>query len=189
MVFTGIQGAKSRYDLEMTDEGLMVTDTYTDELIKAILVKKRKNSTEDRWRIETPKGYHYFGQQAIQASLIRQKMKERPLEEMHKRNNVEATIFQVSYPLKNKKSKYRSLIKQKIWTCCRCLWINLVRIINFSGQTGLKAAAMAEKSAILTFSSVLLTIRRPSMRRINHCVHQLFFMVNFNPFYDFHRVI
>jgi hypothetical protein len=189
MVFTGIQGAKSRYDLEMTDEGLMVTDTYTDELIKAILVKKRKNSSEDRWRIETPKGYYYFGQQAIQASLIRQKMKERPLEEMHKRNNVEATIFQVGYPLNNNKSKYRSLIKQKIWTCCRCLWINLVRIINFSGQTGLKAAAVAKTSIILTFSSLLLTIMHRSMRKINSCDYQLFSMVNFNSFYNFLRVI
>ncbi|MDY0286886.1 MAG: hypothetical protein RBR21_12200, partial [Bacteroidales bacterium] len=187
--FTGIQGAKSRYDLEMTDEGLMVTDTYTDELIKAILVKKRKNSSEDRWRIETPKGYYYFGQQAIQASLIRQKMKERPLEEMHKRNNVEATIFQVGYPLNNNKSKYRSLIKQKIWTCCRCLWINLVRIINFSGQTGLKAAAVAKTSIILTFSSLLLTIMHRSMRKINSCDYQLFSMVNFNSFYNFLRVI
>jgi len=180
MVFTGIQGAKSRYDLEMTDEGLMVTDTYTDELIKAILVKKRKNSSEDRWRIEIPKGYYYFGQQAIQASLIRQKMKERPLEEMHKRNNVEATIFQVGYPLNNNKSKYRSLIKQKIWTCCRCLWINLVRIINFTGQTGLKAAAMAKISIILTFSSLLLTIRHRSMRNINSCGDQLFITVSIN---------
>lgn len=180
MVYTGIQGAKSRYDLEMTDEGLMVTDTYTGELIKAILVKKRKNSSKDRWRIKTPKGYYYFGQQAIQASLIRQKMKERPLEEMHKRNNVEATIFQVGYPLNNNKSKYRSLIKQKIWTCCRCLWINLVRIINFSGQTGPKATAMAKISIISTFLSQLLTIRHRSMRKINPCGDQLFITVSIN---------
>lgn len=31
MVFTGIQGAESRYDLEMASEGLLVTDTKTDE--------------------------------------------------------------------------------------------------------------------------------------------------------------
>src|SRR5674536_338969 len=29
MVFTGIQGAESRYDLDMTPEGLLVTDTKT----------------------------------------------------------------------------------------------------------------------------------------------------------------
>ncbi len=134
MVFTGIQGAESRYDLEMTTEGLQVTDTNTGELYMAVFVKKQKNSKEDRWRIETPTGPYYFGQQAIRTSKMRRKMKGRPLEELHKRNNVEATIFQLSFPLRNNKSKYRGQIKQKIWACCRCLWINLVRILNFTKQ-------------------------------------------------------
>ncbi len=134
MVFTGIQGFESRYDLEMTPEGLFVTDTQTGEQMKAVLGKKLKTSKEDRWRITTPNGYHYFNQQAIRSSHMRRKMKERPLEELHKRNNVEATIFQLAVPLKNNKSKYRGLIKQKIWTYCRCLWINFVRILNFTKQ-------------------------------------------------------
>ena len=134
MVFTGIQGAESRYDLEMTPEGLQVTDNKTGECFKATLVKKQKNSKEDRWRIETPTGHYYFGQQAIRTSNMRREMKGRPLEELHKRNNVEATIFQLSFPLRNNKSKYRGQIKQKIWACCRCLWINLVRILNFTKQ-------------------------------------------------------
>ena len=134
MVFTGIQGGESRYDLEMTPEGLLVTDTKTGELIQAVLVKKQKNSKEDKWRIKTPTGHYYFGQQAIRASNKRREMKGRPKEELHKRNNVEATIFQLSFPLRNNKSKYRGQIKQKIWACCRCLWINLVRIVNFTKQ-------------------------------------------------------
>ena len=36
MVFTGIQGAESRYDLEMTAEGLQVTDTKTGECLSLI---------------------------------------------------------------------------------------------------------------------------------------------------------
>jgi hypothetical protein len=134
MVFTGIQGAEPRYDLEMTSEGLLATDTQTGELIQAVLVKKQKNSTEDKWRIKTPTGYCYFGQQAIRASNMRRQMKQRPLEELHKRNNVEATIFQMGIPLSNGKSKYRGLIKQNIWVNCRCFWINLVRIMNFTKQ-------------------------------------------------------
>jgi len=134
MVFTGIQGAESRYDLEMTPTGLQVTDTNTGECVQAVLVKKRKNSTEDKWSIKTSTGYYYFGQQAIRASNMRREMKGRPLEELHKRNNVEATIFQFGIPLKNGKSKYRGQIKQKMWACCRCLWINLVRIVNFTKQ-------------------------------------------------------
>jgi hypothetical protein len=134
MVYTGIQGAESKYDLEMTPEGLLVTDSQTGEHMKAVLVKKLKNSKEDRWRISTPTGHYYFSQQAIRTSHLRRKMKRRPVEELHKRNNVEATIFQLGFPLRNNKSKYRGLIKQKSWAYCRCLWINLVRILNFTKQ-------------------------------------------------------
>ena len=134
MVFTGIQGAESRYDLEMTHEGLRVTDTKTGEQMIANLVKKKKDSNEDRWSIKTTTGYYYFVQKTIRDSNIRREMKTRPLEELHKRNNVEATIFQLSIPLRNNKSKYRGHIKQKTWAYCRCLWINLVRILNFTKQ-------------------------------------------------------
>ena len=153
MVFTGIQGAEPRYDLEMTPKGLLVTDTQTGELIQAVLVKKRKNSTEDKWSIKTTTGYYYFGQQAIRASNMRREMKGRPLEELHKRNNVEATIFQVGIPLTNGKSKYRGQIKQKMWTCCRCLWINLVRILNFTKQICQRTFKTMEIPALATFSS------------------------------------
>ena len=151
MVFTGIQGAESRYDLEMTLEGLQVTDTKTGECMQAVLVKKQKNSKEDRWRIETPNGHYYFGQQAIRTSNMRREMKGRPLDELHKRNNVEATIFQLSVPLRNNKSKYRGHIKQKMWTCCRCLWINLVRILNFTKQICQRTFKTMELSALAPF--------------------------------------
>ncbi len=134
MVFTGIQGAPSRYDLEMTSSGLIVTDTQTGECIQAVLAKKIKNSKEDHWRIKTSDGYKYFNQQAIRASEVRRTMKQRPLEELHKRNNVEATIFQLSCLIRNNKTRYRGQFKQKVWAYCRCLWINLVRIINFMKQ-------------------------------------------------------
>ncbi len=159
MVFTGIQGAESRYDLEMTPEGLQVTDTKTGERIKAVLVKKQKNSKEDRWRIETPTGHYYFGQQAIRTSNMRREMKGRPLEELHKRNNVEATIFQLSFPLRNNKSKYRGLIKQKIWACCRCLWINLVRILNFTKQICQRTFKSMELPALAAFPLGHLTLQ------------------------------
>ena len=43
-------------------------------------------------------------------------------------------ILQIGFPLRNNKSKYRGLIKQKTWAYCRCLWINLIRILNFTKQ-------------------------------------------------------
>ena len=159
MVFTGIQGFESRYDLEMTQEGLLVTDTKTGELMKAILVKRLKNSKEDRWRITTPTGYYYFGQLAIRASQLRRQMKGRPLEELHKRNNVEATIFQLGFPLRNNKSKYRGIIKQKTWAYCRCLWINLVRILNFTKQICQRTFKTMGLSALEPFFAGYLTLQ------------------------------
>ncbi len=151
MVFTGIQGAQSKYDLDLTQEGLLVTDNRTGEQFKAVLVKKQKKSKEDRWRIKTPTGYYYFNYQAIRASHIRREIKGRTEEELHKRNNVEATIFQLGFPLRNKKSKYRGLIKQKIWTYCRCLWINIIRILNFTKQIFQRTYKTMEKPARVPF--------------------------------------
>jgi len=135
MVFTGLQSKPSHYDLNMTPQGLMVIDTQTGERFQAKKVRKHKNSKEDRWRIETSLGRVYFTQLAIRAAMLRNKMKNRPIEETRKRNNVEATIFQVAFPLKNSKSKYRRVFKQRIWVLCRCLYVNLVRIIKFTKQT------------------------------------------------------
>jgi hypothetical protein len=132
MVFTGMQGEPSRYELEMADQGLMVTDTYTGQTVLAPKAKRIKSSKEDRYYIRNSEGkVVYFGQAAIRASRLRQKMRQRPLEELRKRNNVEATIFHLAFPLRNNKTKYRGLFKQQVWANCRCLWINLVRIMNF----------------------------------------------------------
>jgi len=159
MVFTGIQGAESKYDLDMTQEGLLVTDTRTGEQIKAVLVKKYKNSKEDRWRIKTSMGYYYFNHQAIRASHLRREIKGRTLEELHNRNNVEATIFQLGFPLRNKKSKYRGLIKQKTWAYCRCLWINLIRILNFTKQLCQRTYKTMKKPALVPFLSVYFNLQ------------------------------
>ena len=160
MVFTGIQGAESRYDLNMTDEGLLVTDTQTGEQMKAVLVKKFKKSKEDRWKIITPTGPYYFSQQAIRTSHMRREMKGRTVEELRKRNNVEASIFQLGIPLRNNKSKYRGLIKQKTWAYCRCLWINLIRILNFTKQICQRTFKTLEIPALEPFFSGNFNLQR-----------------------------
>ena len=161
MVFTGIQGAPSRYDLEITSEGLIVTDTKTGEQKVATPAKKNKNSKEDRWRIPDQNGkFIYFGQQAIRASELRRQMHKRPLEELHRRNNVEATIFQFAYTLRKNKSKYRGLIKQRTFAYCRCLYINLVRIMLLEKQICQRTSCVLKKSALFTIIEPVLTIYR-----------------------------
>ena len=149
MVFTGIQGSVSRYDLEMTPDGLLVTDTQTAECFLAGLAKKQKNSKEDKWVINTGNDRVYFNQRAIRTSNLRRIMKQRPIEETQKRNNVESTIFHFGYPLQNSKSKYRGLIKNQLWAICRCLWVNVVRIIHFLEQTCQRTVQKSTKAALL----------------------------------------
>ena len=183
MVYTGIQGFESKYDLEMTPEGLLVTDTRTGEQMNAVLVKKHKNTKEDRWRITIPSGYYYFGQLAVRASDLRHQMKGRSLEELHKRNNVEATIFQLGFPLRNKKSKYRGLIKQKIWAYCRSLWINLIRILNFTKQICQRTYKTMKKPALVPFLSVYFNLQirvKPIWSRTFSIALFLSIVFNFN---------
>jgi sulfur relay (sulfurtransferase) DsrC/TusE family protein len=185
MVFTGIQGAQPKYDLEMTPQGLMVTDTQTGEQMKAVLAKKHKKSKEDIWKITTHMRSYYFNQQAIRAAQMRRKMKRRSVEELQKRNNVEATIFQLGFPLRNNKSKYRGLIKQKSWTYCRCLWINLLRILNFTKQIYQRTFKTMEKTASRPFFldySILQNKEQLILSRIFSITLFLFIVTNFYTF-------
>lgn len=151
MVFTGIQGCDPRYDLNMAPEGLIVTDTQTGEQIKAVLARKKNSNQEDKWCIKTSSGYRYFDAGSIRTSYLRRNLLNRTPQELNKRCNVEATIFQYAFTLKNKKSKYRGIIKQRIWTVCRCLWINLVRIINFLKQTCQRTAVTIKNTKLQEF--------------------------------------
>jgi hypothetical protein len=135
MVYTGIQGPETRYQLDLQAEELYVTDMATGEVIHASPVIKTKRSTKDTWSIKTEKGYRYFDRKQIRTSQLRTKLQQRSIEELQKRNNVEATIFHLSCTLRNNKTKYRGIFKQQMWANCRGLWINLIRIIHFIQQT------------------------------------------------------
>ncbi len=99
-------------------------DRKTDKLIEATKIVSKTNI--DKWRIKTEKGYRYFTQREINTFLIREKIEETPIEVLQKRNNVEATIFQLAYHYSNAKSRYRGLIKHQMWADMRCLWVNFV---------------------------------------------------------------
>ena len=134
MVYSGIQGSNPRFDLNLTPEGLIVIDKQTKQQYLAKKVKSQNKNNEERYSVKINGEYFYFAQTAIRSAIIRAQILNRPKEERRKRNNVEATIFQLSIPLVNRKSKYRGLFKQEMWVSCRCLWINLVRIMNFRAK-------------------------------------------------------
>jgi hypothetical protein len=125
LYLTGMQGKPSRYTIAQTQEGLQVIDTQTGEVQ---IAHKTKN---ERWGIKTEKGYRYFTQKDIEAAALRKELKEIPPEVKKIRNNVEATVFQYSFHTRNNKTRYRGLIKHKLFAFARCLWMNLVRITNY----------------------------------------------------------
>jgi hypothetical protein len=154
--FTGMQGMAGRYDLTLTDDTLVVVDTQTGEILPARKAKSIKSNLRvKRWSIKTAEGkIRYFSQKDIEACRLRKQIAAMPIEKRNKRNNVEATIFQLAYFTRNNKTRYRGLFQTKMWTFLRCMWINLKRIIAYVEticQRTLKiCATMPKKSALYT---------------------------------------
>jgi hypothetical protein len=128
-----IQGAKGRYQFNFLENGeLSVLDTDTNEFIESKKITDKNGII--KWRIKTKKGYRYFTQKEIDTCLLRKKIEETPIEILQKRNNVEATIFQLAYHYPNAKSRYRGEVKHQMWANIRCLWVNFVRILKYIKQ-------------------------------------------------------
>jgi len=140
LVVGALSGRSPRYDLTMDENGkVSVTDLETNTEMLVREVKSRKEGTESRWAVRTEDGKNrYFTRKEIDTCSIRRLIAERTPEELNRRNNVEATIFQVCYHYPNNKSRYRGLIKHKIWANVRCLWVNFVRILKFITEGGFK---------------------------------------------------
>lgn len=133
MVLSGIQGAPSRFELHQTDEGLQVTDTQTGRIHQAIPVRRQAPQAEPRWRIALENGtQRRFGPREIRASEQRRRLAdENYLERTRMRNNVEASIYQLTHTLKRAKTVYRGLIRTRMWAWGRALWVNMRRINRY----------------------------------------------------------
>ena len=142
-----MQGAEGRYDFSVSeDKVLKITDNQTQKEIDYETITSK--SGEIKYRISIVKVYRYFTQKEIDSCLLRKKINETPIEILQKRNNVEATIFQLGYHYSNAKSRYRGLIKHEMWANMRCLWINFIRINKFSVKN------------ILNFDYFLLSLQK-----------------------------
>jgi hypothetical protein len=188
MVFTGIQGFEPRYQLEMKPDGLYVNDLQTGQIKVATLAKKLKNSKEDKWYIQTGNSRKYFDQKAIRASQLRIAMHSRPIEELRKRNNVESTIFHMGYTLHNNKTKYRGLIKNKMWAHCRSLWVNLVRIIKFLQQTCQRTLQTLKNLANPEIDNLIPLIKAILISKIDFQPVMFVFFYSLNKKYSFNKI-
>ena len=122
---TGFQGPPGRYDLTMKDNELRVFDNKNKTQV--VVTKTKKN----KYRITTETGYRYFSEKEIESCRLRKQAEQLPKEKGNRRNNVEATIYQLAYHLRKDKTKYRGKFKNKMWATLRSLWVNFVRITKY----------------------------------------------------------
>ena len=68
-----------------------------------------KQGARKRWRIpwSNKAGWRYFEDKDIKAYQLRKQIESLPLEEQHKRHNVQAAMFQYSFPTRNGQPRYR----------------------------------------------------------------------------------
>ena len=120
--YSGIQGRRGRFAYERRGQEVWVEDARTGRTQRAAAYKPGKYS------IEVDGGKHYFKDQHIDAFERRKRVEALPEAIRRRRNNVEASIFQLSCYLRNGKTRYRRQIAHRRWAWCRGMWINLVRI-------------------------------------------------------------
>lgn len=101
----------------------------------------------------------YFTQEQIDVCTIRNKIKQTPKEILQKRNNVEASIFQLGYHYSNAKSRYRGLIKHQMWANMRCLWVNFVRVLKYINKESLKTVFFKKIDLKMVFKIFISTCK------------------------------
>lgn len=169
---TGLQGATGRFDLNLTENGLKVTDMQTNETQIAIVTKNKK------WRIKVNNKYRYFTQKEIDSCQLRKIIEQIPAEKKKIRNNIEATIFQASFYTRNNKTKYRGKIKQKMWVTLRCIWINLVRIMNYLKRQWTNHAAKAGNVLKIDIVTLIYSIKNISGAYYRTLTLKHFYLLN-----------
>ena len=131
-------GGKKQYQFKQEEDGtIMIYDPSADTWYEAV------KSRGGRYRIPTPQKrtkYRYFSKAQVEAGIALTKVRPK---EINKgiRANVESTIHQVFHTLNGRKSKYRGLLRHKIFVTSRSLWVNCRRI----------TARITQKSLLDTF--------------------------------------
>ena len=157
-VFTGIQGRQSRYLLdESGGDTVRITDTRTGEVYEA------KTTKSGALRIPYPRAgskykWRYFLPKQLESMRSRKLMEGIPPEEKNRRNNVEASIFQLCFHTRNNKTRYRGKRKHELWALARCMWINLRRLVLFQGKMTPEGPVGGQNGPLSTILSLLRSI-------------------------------
>ena len=131
---TGKMQGGARWELipHEHDDGLTVREIATGKTFEAVKSVNQKGKHE-RWRIpwNNKTGWRYFQDTEVEAYRLRRQIENLPPEEQHKRNNVEAAMFQYSFHTRNGKTRYRGLLKHRMQAYSRAIWMNLRRVVIF----------------------------------------------------------
>ena len=131
---TGKMQGGARWELvpHKHDDGLTVREIATGKTFEAVKSVNQKGKHE-RWRIpwNNKTGWRYFQDTEVEAYQLRKQTESLPPEEQHKRNNVEAAMFQYSFHTRNGKTRYRGLFKHRMQAHSRAMWMNLRRVVIF----------------------------------------------------------
>lgn len=144
-------GCRYLLDREHGTDNLKVTDTETGEVFDAIYVGENKREGK-HWRVnlshvKPTHPWRYFNENEVRQSELRRKIESLPPEEQHKRNNIEAAMFQYSFHTRNGKTRYRGLFRHRLQAFHRCMWMNLRRLVLF--QTTISQRPLPEPASSL----------------------------------------
>jgi len=160
LILSGFPGKEGNYEFEIkSEQEVLVTNKQTGEVQCAVVCKGKNDET--KYRIREENKLRYFTLALLMSWQQRQSAEQIPRSERNRRNNVEASIFQLCYHSRNNKTRYRGLIKHQYWAYGRCLWINLIRIKNYlttlTGEVCPDDNKTALNQGILTKSGEILT--------------------------------
>jgi len=126
LYYTGISGHKGNFEFKKTETGLTVYNRETEETITAFEYKT------GHYKIKLASGkWRYIRPADLESYSRRKATEDLPTEIKNRRNNVEATIFQLCFHTRNNKTRYRGKFKHKLWALSRAMWMNLVRIKKY----------------------------------------------------------
>lgn len=152
-LLTGKLQGRCRYllDREHGTDNLKVTDTETGEVFDAIYVGENKREGK-HWRVnlshvKPTHPWRYFNENEVRRSELRRKIESLSPQEQHKRNNIEAAMFQYSFHTRNGKTRYRGLFRHRLQAFHRCMWMNLRRLVLF--QTTISQRPLPEPASSL----------------------------------------
>ncbi len=144
-------GCRYLLDREHGTDNLKVTDTETGEVFDAIYVGENKREGK-HWRVnlshvKPTHPWRYFNENEVRRSELRRKIESLSPQEQHKRNNIEAAMFQYSFHTRNGKTRYRGLFRHRLQAFHRCMWMNLRRLVLF--QTTISQRPLPEPASSL----------------------------------------